>query len=107
MLEDSANACLSPRMRQLVGELRVEWKLLDAKIEAPNGEFVETTRHNETMRRLTSVPGIGVLNATALVAALRNGSGFSKARDLGGRPRAAATQHRRQGMAVRHHQARK
>lgn len=83
LLADGADACLSPRMRQLVGELRAEWQVLDARIETLNGEFVETARHDETMRRLTSIPGIGVLNATALVAAVGNGSGFNKARDLG------------------------
>lgn len=32
---------------------------------------------------MTSIPGVGVLNATALVAAVGNASGFAKARDLG------------------------
>jgi transposase len=80
---DDADAGLSARMRQLMGELQLEWKALDAQIEALNGEFVETARHDETMRRLTSIPGVGVLNATALVAAVGNGRGFDRARDLG------------------------
>jgi transposase len=74
---------VSARMRQLVGDLRGEWKVLDAKIEALNGEFVAMARNDAAMRRLTSIPGIGVLNATALVAAVGDGSGFAKARDLG------------------------
>ena len=32
---------MSPRIRQLAGELRGEWRTLDTKIEALNGEFVE------------------------------------------------------------------
>jgi transposase len=83
LLADDADAGLSARMRQLIGELRAEWKALDIRVEALNGEFVETARQDETMRRLTSIPGVGVLNATALVAAVGNGSGFDKARDLG------------------------
>ena len=74
---------LSSRMSQLVEELRAEWKELDAKIGALNGEFVEMARNDAAMRRLTSIPGVGVLNATALVAAVGDGSSFSKARDLG------------------------
>lgn len=74
---------LSPRMRQLVGELRVEWKELDAKITALNGEFVELARHDAATRRLTSIPGVGALNATALIAAVGNASSFARARDLG------------------------
>lgn len=74
---------LSPRVHQLVGELRAEWKLLDAKIGALNTEFIQLARNNSAMRRLTSIPGIGVLNATALVAAVGDASSFAKARDLG------------------------
>jgi transposase len=74
---------LSPRMRELVGGLRAEWKELDAKIGVLNEEFVQLARNDAATRRLTSIPGIGVLNATALVAAVGNASSFAKARDLG------------------------
>ena len=77
------DAPLSPRVRHLVGELRGEWKELDAKIEALNGEFVELARNDAATRRLTSIPGVGVLNATALIAAVGDASSFAKARDLG------------------------
>lgn len=82
MLTDEG-AALSPRLRQLVGELRTEWRELDARIEALNGEFIELARNDPAARRLTSIPGIGVLNATALIAAVGNASSFTKARDLG------------------------
>ncbi|MGO1164927.1 IS110 family transposase [Brucella sp. C7-11G] len=78
-----SNEILSPRMRQLIGDLRVEWKGLDTKIEALNTEFIQLARNDAAMRRLTSIPGIGVLNATALVAAVGDASSFKKARDLG------------------------
>jgi transposase len=78
--EDEA---LSPRVRQLVAELRVEWRELDARIEALNGELIELARNDVAARRLTSIPGIGVLNATALIAAVGDASSFAKARDLG------------------------
>jgi transposase len=74
---------LSPRLCQLVRDLRAEWQALDAKIEALNGEFVELAHNDAAARRLTSIPGVGVLNATALIAAVGNASGFAKARDLG------------------------
>ncbi len=56
---------VSPRVYELVGDLRVEWKDLDTKIEALNTEFIQLARNDAAMRRLTSIPGIGVLNATA------------------------------------------
>ena len=40
-------------------------------------------RHDAAARRLTSIPGVGALNATALIAAVGNASSFAKARDLG------------------------
>jgi transposase len=82
MLADE-HTTLSPRLRQLVSELRGEWRELDARIEALNGEFVELARNDPAARRLTSIPGIGVLNATALIAAVGDASSFTKARDLG------------------------
>jgi len=40
-------------------------------------------RNDNATRKLTSIPGIGVLNATALIAAVGDASAFAKARDLG------------------------
>lgn len=65
-------------MSRLIAQMRAEWKELDVKIEALNGEFVEMARSDAAMRRLTTIPGIGVLNATALVAT--DGSIFGKRR---------------------------
>lgn len=82
-LPTEADEVLSPRIRDLVIELRDEWRMLDKKIEALNAEFVSLARQNSAMRRLTSIPGIGVLNATALVAAIGDAGSFKHARDLG------------------------
>ena len=82
MLAEHAGT-VSPRIHQLADEFRAEWRTLDGKIEALNGEFVDLVRCDDTARRLTSIPGVGVLNASALVAAVGNASGFDKARDLG------------------------
>jgi transposase len=73
---------LSARIIELITQLRAEWSELDTKIEALNAEFVEMARTDAAMRRLTTIPGVGVLNATALVAAVGDGSSFGKARDL-------------------------
>lgn len=54
---------LSLRIRQLADQLRTEWKELDAKIAELNGEFVNLARNDPAARRLTSIPGVGVLNS--------------------------------------------
>ncbi|WP_428523027.1 transposase [Pseudorhodoplanes sp.] len=40
------------------------------------------TRNDQQARRLASVPGIGTINATAPLAALGDGSAFTKGRDF-------------------------
>lgn len=71
------------RIRRLVAEMRTEWIGLDQRIEALDREFIDLARDNEAAHRLVSIPGIGALNATALVAAVGDGTTFAKARDLG------------------------
>jgi transposase len=98
--EDSSPLPLSPRMRLLIDDTRAQWRQLDRRIAAFDAEFVAAARSDETARRLVSIPGIGVLNATALVAAVGDARTFARARDLaawlglvprqattGGRPR--------------------
>jgi transposase len=82
LIDDPAFA-VSPRMRQLVIDTRAEWQDLDRRIAALNAEFVELTRSDAAARRLTTIPGVGVLNATALVAAIGDASAFRRGRDLG------------------------
>jgi transposase len=73
---------LSPRTELLVEDLRAEWRELDRRILAFDDEFAAQARTDETARRLTSIPGIGPLNATALTAAIGNGQTFGRGRDL-------------------------
>lgn len=73
---------ITGRMRALVIEMRNEWRELDQRIEALNAEFKDYVRAHEAARRLIAIPGIGVLNATALTAAIGDGSAFGRGRDL-------------------------
>jgi transposase len=73
---------LSARARLLIDDLRAEWRELDRRIEAYDDEFAALARADETARRLTSIPGIGVLNATALMAAIGDARTFRRGRDL-------------------------
>jgi len=81
LLGDEANG-LSPRMRQLSAALRDEWKILDERTTSMNAEFIAIARNDQAMCRLTTILGIRVLNATALVAAIGNADSFRHARDL-------------------------
>ena len=73
---------LSGRIIELIADARDEWRALDGRIDRLNAEFAERAKADGAMERLMSVPGIGVLNATALVAAIGEAEAFGRARDL-------------------------
>ena len=81
ILEDAANL-LSARMRALLVELRDEWKKLEEQIEGIDQELAQTATKEDNCRRLLTIPGIGPLTATALSAAIGNGTAFHQSRDL-------------------------
>ncbi len=92
---DEDDPRLSLRMRVLVEDLRAEWRGLDERIAAFDAEFVRMAREDEAARRLSTIPGIGVINATALTAAVGDGRSFGRGRDpaawLGLTPRQSTT----------------
>lgn len=73
---------VSTRTVQLLKDLLREYGALDQRIAAYDEEFTAITRTDEQARRLAGIPGVGPINATALVAAVGDGSAFAKARDL-------------------------
>jgi transposase len=79
---ESDEAALSARVRALITDMRSEWGELDRRIHAFDNEFAARAREDEDARRLATIPGIGVLNATALVAAIGKGQSFARGRDL-------------------------
>jgi transposase len=82
LLEAEEGVILTPRMQALVADVRERWQLLDQRIAALDAEFAEQARTDEAARRLTTIPGIGALNATALVAAIGDVATFARGRDL-------------------------
>ena len=81
-LLDSSTETLSPRMAFLLEDMFSRWSDLDRRIKAFDAEFAAMAKSDARARRLTGIPGIGALNATALVAAVGNAATFSKGRDL-------------------------
>jgi len=73
---------LSPRLRLLVADMRAEWAELDRRIGVFDDEFAACARTDEAARRVATIPGIGPVNATALVAAIGDATAFARARDL-------------------------
>jgi transposase len=82
LLDGSEPVALSPRIERLLADMQAEWQALDRRIAAFNAEFTELARADAAARRLATIPGIGVLNATALVAAVGEAGAFARGRDL-------------------------
>lgn len=73
---------LSDSFRVLLTQLRLELEQLTARIAEMDTVIGATATDNEDCRRLTTIPGIGPVIATALVAAIGNGAAFRRGRDL-------------------------
>jgi transposase len=82
MFDAGSDTSVGPRMCRLIDDMRAEWLELDRRIAALDNEFAACARSDAAARRVATIPGIGVLNATALVAAIGNGETFARGRDL-------------------------
>jgi transposase len=74
---------LSPRMVRIIEDLADDWRRLDGRIDALSAEIEVLAREDAGCERLMSVPGIGPIISTAMVAAIGTGDAFSKGRDFG------------------------
>jgi len=81
ILED-AELRLSGCFRVLLAQLKMELEQSTARIEQMDRVIHKTARENEDCQRLTEIPGVGPVTATALVAAVGNASTFGKGRNL-------------------------
>ncbi|MEO8322018.1 MAG: IS110 family transposase, partial [Bradyrhizobium sp.] len=74
---------LSPRMLRIIEELAGDWRRLDQRIDGLSGEIEALARQDQACSRLMTVPGIGPIISSAMVAAIGTGDVFSKGRDFG------------------------
>src|SRR5215831_3570851 len=73
---------LSPRMLHIIEDLAGDWRRLDERIQALSDEIGAIARQDIGRERLMSVPGIGPIISSAMVAAIGTGDAFSKGRDF-------------------------
>jgi transposase len=82
LMDEQGGAGLTPPMILLVADARMQWAELDRRIMAFDAEFVRWVKENEEARRLTTIPGIGAIVASALVAVIGRAESFDRGRDL-------------------------
>ncbi len=78
---ETADGGLQALGRELLAELQREWVHLDERIAALEQRLKQQTQTLEPCRRLRSIPSIGVLGASAFVAAFGGGCQFASGRD--------------------------
>jgi transposase len=74
---------ISPRMNDIIIGLYEDWLWLDERIEDVTDEIETICRQEANCRRLMTVPGIGPIISTAMVAAIGTGEAFDRGRDFG------------------------
>src|SRR4051794_504436 len=73
---------LSPRMIRIVADLAGDWRQLDERIELVTDEIETLAKSDDGCRRVMTVPGVGPIISSAMVAAIRNGAAFARGRDF-------------------------
>jgi transposase len=67
---------LSARMLRVIEDLAGDWRRLDERIETLSREIETIARQDAGCDRLMSVPGIGPIISSAVVAAIGSGDVF-------------------------------
>jgi transposase len=81
ILEDAENE-LSGRFRLLLNGLKDELRAIDERIAIYDQEINQIAQHSEAAKQLMSIPGIGALSATALLAHIGDVRLFKNGREL-------------------------
>jgi transposase len=67
---------------RIIEDLAGDWRRLDERIEGLSDEIETLARQDKGCEQLMTVPGIGPIISSAMVAAIGNGDAFSKGRDF-------------------------
>jgi transposase len=78
----TAEHILSSRLQLLIQRLRTRWLALDVEINEMTRLLTEHAAESELCRRAITVPGVGPIVSTALVAAVNNAGVFARSRDM-------------------------
>lgn len=73
---------ISPRMRDILMGLYEDWLWLDRRIDDVTTEIEEISRTEDSCANIMSIPGIGPMISTAMVAAIGKGEAFDRGRDF-------------------------
>ena len=73
---------LTAGMKRLLTMLSEQWSAINVQVEELEAELRAITEQDDACGRLASIPGIGAITATAIVAAIGDGHMFRSGRDF-------------------------
>ena len=82
IIEDPGDERLPPLAREALGSLVEQLCSAQARIKQLEATLMAWHRSNQASRRLATIPGVGVITATALVATIGDGAQFRSGRQL-------------------------
>jgi transposase len=82
MIEFLDNDLLSEMDKVTFTDLLDEFRSIDKRIDLLEGRLREVSKNYESYNRLKEIPGVGLITATALIAAIGNAANFSSGRQL-------------------------
>jgi transposase len=71
------SALMPARALRVIEDLAGDWRRLDERIESLSAEITRLVEHGPACQRLMTVPGIGPLTSSAMVAAIGTGDVFT------------------------------
>ena len=82
IIEDPGDGRLPPLAREALGSLVEQLRSAQARIKQLEATLLAWHRSNRASCRLATIPGVGVITATALVATIGDGAQFRSGRQL-------------------------
>jgi transposase len=82
MLLETENNQLSGIMKNMLQNIYEHLQVLDKEVESYKAVLEKLSEEDEYAKRLKTLPGIGPITATGIIAKIGNGSEFKKGRDL-------------------------
>ncbi len=73
---------LSPRIIHIIEGLCSDWRHLDTRVDDLTAQIETVAGGDEACQRVMSIPGIGPLTSSAMVASIGDGSAFRRGRDF-------------------------
>ena len=82
LLLDENDSLLNEKVKILLNGLREELQHLNDEIDSHTEILEKLAKEDELCKRITTLPGIGPISATAVIAKIGNGNEFQKGREL-------------------------